>query len=49
MDEVYSDDHLIVLHRGQIKANGRVPEILKLTESDTLAAAFGVLTQRKIG
>lgn len=44
MDEVYLDDHLIVLHRGQIKANGRVPDVLKLTKTQTIAAAFHALT-----
>ena len=45
MDEVYSDDHLIVLHRGQIKANGQVQEVLQQTESSTVAKAFHSLTQ----
>jgi ABC-2 type transport system ATP-binding protein len=45
MDEVYQDDHLIVLHRGQIKANGQVKDVLKQTESDTVAKAFHALTQ----
>ena len=45
MDEVYLEDHLIVLHRGQIKANGRVPDVLKLTKTQTIAAAFHSLTK----
>ncbi len=45
MDEVYQDDHLIVLHRGQIKANGQMKDVLKQTESDTVAKAFHALTQ----
>lgn len=44
MDEVYLEDHLIVLHRGQIKANGRVPDVLKLTKTQTISAAFHALT-----
>lgn len=47
MDEVYLDDHLIVLHRGQIKANGRVQDVLKLTETENVAAAFVSLTGAK--
>jgi len=44
MDEVYLEDHLIVLHRGQIKANGRVPDVLQLTKTQTISAAFHALT-----
>jgi ABC-2 type transport system ATP-binding protein len=47
IDEIYSDDHLIVLHQGQIKANGRVQNVLKLTETDNLSAAFETLTSKK--
>jgi ABC-2 type transport system ATP-binding protein len=45
MDEVYSDDHLIVLHRGQIKANGKVVDVLKQSDSQNIAQAFHALTQ----
>lgn len=45
MDEVYASDHLIVLHRGQIKANGRVQEVLQLTQTENVAAAFANLTK----
>jgi ABC-2 type transport system ATP-binding protein len=44
MDEVYSDDHLIVLHQGKIKANGRIQDVLKLAETENLSAAFEKLT-----
>lgn len=44
MDEVYLEDHLIVLHRGQIKANGRVPDVLKFTNTQTVSATFHALT-----
>lgn len=47
MDEVYSDDHLIVLHQGQIKANGRVQDVLKLAETENLSVAFEKLTAKK--
>ncbi len=47
MDEVYSDDHLIVLHQGQIKANGRVQDVLKLAETENLSTAFEKLTTQK--
>ncbi|MDD5229001.1 MAG: ABC transporter ATP-binding protein [Methylococcales bacterium] len=45
MDEVYPDDHLIVLHRGQIKANERVQDVLQQTQTDNVAAAFMSLTK----
>jgi len=45
IDEVHSEDRLIVLHHGQIKAKGSVPEILELTQTDQLAEAFNTLTK----
>jgi ABC-2 type transport system ATP-binding protein len=45
MDEIYPDDHLIVLHRGQIKANGTVNEVLKQSDTATINEAFYRLTQ----
>lgn len=45
IDEVYSEDRLIVLHHGKIKAMGSVPEILNLTQTDQLAEAFNMLTK----
>ncbi len=47
MDEVYADDHLIILHRGQIQANGKVENVLMKTQTDTVAAAFKILTQKQ--
>jgi ABC-2 type transport system ATP-binding protein len=45
MDEIYPDDHLIVLHKGQIKANGTVNEVLKQSDTATINEAFYRLTQ----
>jgi ABC-2 type transport system ATP-binding protein len=45
MDEVYAEDHLIVLHKGQIKGNGTVQEVLSATQSTNIAEAFSSLTQ----
>jgi ABC-2 type transport system ATP-binding protein len=45
MDEIYANDHLIVLHKGRIKANGTVDEVLKLTNVATINEAFSRLTQ----
>ncbi len=44
MDEVYPDDHLIVLHRGQIKATGSVNDVLEITQTQNIANAFAQLT-----
>jgi ABC-2 type transport system ATP-binding protein len=40
MDEIYDNDHLIVLHKGQIKANGTLPEVLELANATTINNAF---------
>lgn len=45
IDEIYPDDHLIVLHKGQIKANGTVDEVLKITNTALVKDAFYNLTQ----
>lgn len=45
IDEIYSDDQLIILHKGQIKEKGTVDEILKVTNSNSINKAFKKLTQ----
>jgi ABC-2 type transport system ATP-binding protein len=45
MDEIYPDDHLIILHKGKIKAQGAIEDILKVTASATIKEAFFMLTQ----
>lgn len=45
IDEIYPDDHLIVLHKGQIKANGTVDDVLKSTQTAQIKDAFYSLTQ----
>ncbi len=45
MDEIYPEDQLIVLHKGQIKANGSVDEVLKCANATTINQAFHLLTQ----
>lgn len=47
IDEVYPDDHVIVLHRGVIKANGTVSDVLQATHSKLIKDAFYSLTQRE--
>jgi ABC-2 type transport system ATP-binding protein len=45
IDEIYPDDHLIVLHQGQVKVNGTVDDVLKKTGQPTIKDAFYLLTQ----
>lgn len=45
IDEVYPEDCLLMLHKGQIKAKGKIPEVLKSTETDNIGAAFKKITQ----
>lgn len=45
IDEIYPDDHLLLLHKGQIKAKGSIPEVLKATYTDSIGAAFKHITQ----
>jgi ABC-2 type transport system ATP-binding protein len=45
IDEIYPDDHVIVLHKGQIKAVGSVEDVLQQTATSTIKAAFNTLTQ----
>jgi len=45
IDEIYDGDHLIVLHKGRIKANGTVAEVLQITQTRHVKEAFYQLTQ----
>ena len=45
IDEIYPDDHLIVLHKGQIKAKGTVDAVLESTQTSSIKDAFYNLTQ----
>ncbi|MGZ5050341.1 MAG: ABC transporter ATP-binding protein [Methylobacter sp.] len=49
IDEIYPDDHLIVLHQGQVKANGTVEDVLQITNMPTIKDAFYALTQGEQG
>jgi ABC-2 type transport system ATP-binding protein len=49
IDEIYSDDQLIVLHKGQIKIKGSVDEVLKNTDTASISEAFKILTQGERG
>jgi ABC-2 type transport system ATP-binding protein len=45
IDEIYPDDHVIVLHKGQIKAKGTVAEVLAVTQTGQIKDAFIKLTE----
>lgn len=44
IDEIYPQDQIIVLHKGLIKAQGLVSEVLKQTQSKSINLAFNKLT-----
>jgi ABC-2 type transport system ATP-binding protein len=45
IDEISSTDKLIVLHKGSIRAMGKVPEVLAKTDSEDIGNAFHKLTR----
>jgi len=45
IDEIYPDDHLIVLHKGKIRAIGSVDAVLQTTGAGQIKDAFFKLTQ----
>ena len=45
IDEIFPDDHLVVLHKGSVKAKGTVAEVLFVTECTSIKEAFYSLTQ----
>jgi len=45
IDEIYAGDHLIILHKGKIKAKGTIEDVLKDTATSTIKDAFFTLTQ----
>lgn len=45
IDEIYADDHLIILHKGKIKVKGSIEDVLQGTASTTIKEAFFTLTQ----
>jgi ABC-2 type transport system ATP-binding protein len=45
IDEVYPDDCLLMLHKGQIKAKGTIHQVLESTEMENIGAAFKKITR----
>ncbi len=46
IDEIASQDRLIVLDKGQIKASGTVSDVIQTAQSETISDAFEQLTQK---
>jgi len=44
IDEIASDDAMIVLHQGTVRAQGDVPDLLKVTQTASIHDAFEALT-----
>ncbi len=40
IDEIYEDDSVIILHQGQVRADGTLPEIFAQTGAENIAGAF---------
>jgi len=49
IDEIYPNDQLIVLHKGQIRFKGSVADVLHRTNSESINDAFKQLTQGENG
>jgi ABC-2 type transport system ATP-binding protein len=47
IDEVDADGHVIVLHRGKIRAQGMVGEVTAAAQAPSIRAAFDALTQER--
>lgn len=45
MDEIYPDDQLVILHKGQVKGKGTVDDLLKATNTSSINEAFNYFTQ----
>ena len=49
VDEVASEDQIVLLHKGRVLFSGAGPEMLKAGQADSIASAFLRLTQSKHG
>ena len=49
IDEIAADDSLVVLHKGQVKAKGRLSDVLQETACSDAGAVFNKLTQSPEG
>lgn len=47
IDEIHDADRLIVLHKGRIRAQGSIPQVLDTAGAENIHAAFHALTQEE--
>lgn len=45
IDEIRDTDKLLILHKGRLRAQGSIPQVLERTETEDIHAAFQKLTQ----
>jgi len=48
VDEVGADDHVVLLHKGQVRFSGPVPQLLELGQASTLRGAFMRVTENPL-
>ena len=48
IDEVDVRDHVVLLHKGRVLADGRVSDVVSATGAENIGEAFGVLTQSDV-
>ncbi len=48
IDEVYPEDRLLMLHKGEIKAKGTISDVLQITETDNIGAAFKQIAKETV-
>ena len=49
IDEVSDSDHVVVLHKGAVRAQGRVSAVVAAAGAQNIAGAFGQLTHDAAG
>jgi ABC-2 type transport system ATP-binding protein len=45
IDEIYNEDQIIILHKGEIKAKGNIERVLNETNTQSINEAFNFYTQ----
>jgi ABC-2 type transport system ATP-binding protein len=48
LDEIYSTDQVLVMHKGKIKAKGHREQIVAMTQTKDINTAFAQLTQGEL-
>lgn len=47
IDEIFDDDRVVILHQGEIRADGTVPEVIDETGAESIASAFDLIAGKK--